>query len=434
MRTATTLIGTAALLSFVLASAPARAASVLGANGQLFSAEATTISVPVGDARERHTALRFSLVAQGGTLAGIVPGTDGAEIESEPFAWQSETGTVFLLWLSHSAIHDVIHLRTFKDGLWSPDVTVCSDEFSAKSHLSAVLSRDTAAAADGVKRQVVHLFWREDGSQGTRLQHMPLLFADSVYLGAGRIRALAELAGNDPGDATVAGDLPLLAQRGRDADEIVALFGDATGARLFSVGVSVTPEEIERLAAALRSRILASEIPPDDDARLADEASSFLLSASTTLNPGVLHGISAQMRAHINPGGRTSRLQAANALSDALLAAAAELMARPRRLPAVIKVVDAELDGVSDPAVQPLHLVVSVIGTWSMPDAPPASLVLSRDASKAIAVWKAPGAPLLYRESRADGTWGQGLRLDAAAGLDASGIAGLLQDRSDDSD
>ncbi len=434
MRTASTLIGTAAVLSFVLTGAPARAASVLGANGQLFSAEATTISVPVGDTRERHTALRFSLVAQGGTLAGIVPGTDGAEIESEPFAWQSETGTAFLLWLSRSAIHDVIHLRTFKDGIWSPDVAVCSDEFSAKSHLFAVLSRDTVPPADGVKRQVVHLFWREDGGQGTRLQHMPLLFADSVYLGAGKIRALAELAGSDPGDATVTGELPLLAQRGRDADEIAALFADGAGAQLLSVAVSVTPEEVERLADALRGRILTSEIPPDDDARLADDASSFLLSTPTTLSPGVLHGIAAQMRSHINPGGRSSRLQAADALSKALLASAAELMTRPRRLPAAIKVVDAELDGAADPAIRPLHLVVSVVGAWNMPDPPPASFVLSRDASKAIAVWKTPGAPLLYRESRTDGAWSRDLRLDAAAGLDASGITALLQDRSDDSD
>src|SRR5258706_4457812 len=177
----------------------AQAASVLGADGQIFEASTGTIQVTVAGAAETHVALQQAVTSHGTRTTVVVPGTDGPEVEFDPFVFQAtEPGAVFVIWLSRAAVHNVIHLRYYRDGLWGEDVALCSDEFSDKAQLTAVLSRDALQSMDAAaSRQVLHLFWQETGGQGTLLQHAPLLFVDGVYRGSGRIRSLPELADID---------------------------------------------------------------------------------------------------------------------------------------------------------------------------------------------------------------------------------------------
>ncbi len=421
-------------------AAPTRAATVLGAGGQVFSSRVASVEVRVGSSDETRTALRFEVAGAGEQRSEIVPGTDDADVEMEPFLFQAydDPGAVFLVWLSRQNIHDVIHLRHYAAGVWGDDVAVASDEFSSKSGLQAVLTREAEATAGAAaERQVLHLFWQETGGSGLRLQHMPLLFVGGVFKGAGQIRALAELVPAEPApEGTAPASERLLAQRGRDADELVALFSDSPAQRWVSLAISSTPREVERLARAIHDRVLASTIALDDCEGLANDLERFLLEIPTTLRPGTVRAIASEIRIHIIPGGLRgvgSRRELADRVADDLRASAADVMDRPRRQPATTRVVDARLDQ-DDPQAEPLHLVVSRIGAWAAPRLPDgAAPILARDGGKAISYWTDAAGALTYRESRADGAWSEPLRFAAGAASGTGGQRLLLQDRADES-
>lgn len=268
--------GSLLLVVAMLAAAPASAAVhdlVLGGSGELFRAVRGRYSSLFAGAPAQYAAdpvLALEIVPPGGGAAQrlLVPSTEGANVESNPYLFHDNSlNTVFLVWESRTnLIHSQINLISYGAEGWSEPIVLSPDSWSFKSSPQIAVTTDThqTQAADGGKvqhrRTVVHTVWWEHSGDGDRTVYSPVVLVDGTYIGWNPIQLLDEL---DPTTSPSAAVIePSLSSSpgigaGSSRATVMLSFANPKTGRLLNIEVEVLPWQLTELAGRTRDQVLA---------------------------------------------------------------------------------------------------------------------------------------------------------------------------------
>jgi len=418
-----------------------------GSYGDLFP---TGTAAPAGNAVLALDVVRPGQAAQ----RLLVPGTDGADVESSPFElYESSSGTLFLVWQSQvNSISPVLYLTSFNNGTWSPAIRITGNPFAMKSSPQFAITHDTydILASDGtyntVPRTILHLIWWEEAANGgSNVLYAPILLLDGTYVGTNQVFSLNSFLANQTSSGVTGAAAELFRapqiQAGANARTVLVGFADPATQRLVTLEISTLPGELVSLSDKMRAHIIESgaKYLPGNLAGLGADVHDWILGSGARLHPGVLSYLSDQSRAHIIESGVKSPGQLTSLAADSrahIIESGATMVGD--RIDSVTAKSDssafsptiAEIPTTDTDGSTPEHLFqVNVDSIRPVPrtGSAPNAIYVSQDGSDAIVSWDMPGE-VRYRESTDQG-WGPINSLTLSSTLDLNGAHAILNQR-----
>ncbi len=283
--------------------------ALVGSYGDFFPAGAQGISADA-------PVLALELRAPGEeTTRVLVPGTENARYETNPFVFQDPTyNSLTILWSSRPEEGEAqIHFATFDGDDWS-DVYILENEEAAVSVGSTPLIEESRDAFELVlddgeiltaERSILHLLWQTNDAL-PETQYVPLTFVEGRYIGWHSIFTLDEMFLDDPetneaeGDETDDGD-GTSANEGSEPPTLTAALARTLGVKVAQDGRSV----LVTFANSASHRLGTVEISPLplELGFLGDQVREQIFSMVELYDPDDLSSFSAGMRAAIIPMG-----------------------------------------------------------------------------------------------------------------------------------
>jgi len=441
------------LLGAALAASSAFAAltstpSAVAANGtfykvhtgrftDLFGAENTSLPA-------ENNVLALDLVRPGEPFERwVVPGTEGAELESSPAVFFDEqTSTLQVVWnerVEGNYPHSRLVLRALAPTGWSDEIDLSAGSIEEKRGIRILVTADryeTIVGGEPVEfaRRVVHLLWVEPSADGPRPYYSPLIFVEGEFIGWNPVLALESLVtAETPSPIPAAESLawaPTLASGSGDGG-LVAGFVDPRTKRIATAEIRVLPAELGQLGDEARGSIieLGQTLYPSDVPTLATEARGSIIELARSFHPAVATLVADGAKdtlltadpqsslGQVAEEARGSIIELADQIDDNGLAdgcaGEGELLEVPPLVPAEGR--------------DFTHLIrlrnVSAFGAPELAAEPPALLV-SPDGQRAMVGWVS-GNSLVYVETLPEGFWSDRRSLDLTLVPLADALAAL---------
>ena len=426
---------------------------------QFLDAAGTRYAVNVGQQKDLfptdptalNTAMAVDITRPGQpTERLLVPGTETADVESNPYFWVDDSGTLFVLWEAEGGFLVKFFLRSLRDGAWSPAVMLYGNWVDQISTPQIVMTRDVIRVPDGAggavdaRRTILHLVWWENGDDGGRVLYSPVVLVNGQYQGEAQPIAVLNDLDSDAGiaDTRVTADLyrsPRL-QTGRDDKSVVVGFANPRNGHLATVEALVMPADLETLVDDVRAHIITGGLQwtPGDSSSLAEALRAHIITGGRTgrLSSGVVNFLVESLRAHIITGGLASsgRDVIAADVKDFLLQNGAALLENglsatndARSLMIEQTLAGSNPDGPGTPAALVRVRMVSSRTAPLTGAAANTSLFLSQDGERVVAAWEGDTV-VRYRESSDDG-WTAPMVLRLGPQLSRDAAFRMLLDR-----
>ncbi len=360
----------------------------------------------------------------------VVPGTEGAEVESSPaLLYDQATSTLHLVWSSLNSgnlVSSRLWLRSYGAEGWADAIDLSGGTLAEKRALRlAVTSDDYLTRIDGVDvrrtRRILHLVWVEDtAGAGARTFYSPVVFVDGQYVGWNPVVALDDLVTAETPSPLPAADslreVPAL-EVGRAGDRVVIGFVDSRTRRIAAVEVRLLPGEIGQLADEARGHIieLAGTMLPGSPGELADAARGHIIELAMGFHPAVAGYVAQGVHDYLasadpataplllGEGAQQTVLTLGDQVGSSGLANSCAGQGAWLELPPLVPQPGADF---------PHFFALRQIRHWNAPeiaDHPPV-LLISPDGERALVGWIA-GTQLFYRESLPEGGFWSELRI-----------------------
>src|SRR6185436_8783066 len=313
----TRVTSTALVLGLLLAAGASAfdRPGALGPGGEIYLTRVGTYGVlfPKGKSYPAsNTVLALEMSRSGGIADRLlVPGTEGAEIESSPFVFYEETSrSLYVFWQTKISSVNRLILRTFKDGSFGPPIEVRTGTFNmTMSAPQAAVTRDEffVPTDDGgtatVHRMLLHLIWWEESGTGNRVLYAPITLIEGLYTGWHPVYSLNDFDRSADNPVAAAEVLPQLyrsprIQTGRNDHSVVVSFANERNGRMAVLDVSLLPGEISYIADRIRSHIIDIGRQKPSTKAVADHIRSHIIDIGR-LNPQVVGFLSNDVYEHI---------------------------------------------------------------------------------------------------------------------------------------
>jgi len=309
------------LLTLSFAAVSAADQTALGRDGELYGLRFLTSAEAFGTVAESTAddpVLAIELLRAGEDAELIVvPGTEGAELESSAhLAYEQRSGTVFVTWERRTnSIHSQILLASYSEGQWSDLIPVSDQRFSLKSSPRIAISREsfanpgTAEAVGGeprsIQRTTLHVVWFEERGGGPAVVYAPIVLIDGTYVGAHSRLTLSELFSSDASGAPapVASILPTIRPT-RDQRSVAVGFVDPTSGDMVVSRISLLSGELTAISDEARAHIIDigaryDSRRPAELRRMADEARAHIIDIGAHMDGPLVRFVADEARAHI---------------------------------------------------------------------------------------------------------------------------------------
>jgi len=449
----TRIVATALLLGSLL---PAGAEAfdrpgALGPGGEVYLTQVGPYGVlfPKGKAYPSDNVVLTLEVSRSGGAADrvLVPGTEGAEVESSPFVVFEETSkSLYLLWQTKVSSVNRLILRSFKDGSFGPPIEVRTGTFNmTMSAPQLAVTRDEffVPTADGgtttIHRTELHLIWWEEAAAGNEIHYAPITLIEGIYTGWHPVYALNDFD-RSPDDPVAAAE-PLAQlyrspriQTGRNDHSVVISFVNERNGRLTVLDVSLLPGEISYIADKLRSHMIEIGRKKPSTQEAADKLRSHMIEIGR-LNPRVVSYLSNDVYEYILAIGSRfvdagDYAGLADEVSTYVTQAATTFLENGRlgegtTAPEILRLA---ADGDSDELGAPRLQVRGVFNrTAPRTAAAPTTIYASEDGKAVLVAWDSVNQ-IRYRESSAEG-WGDVLAVTLSADLTREQAYAFLEQR-----
>jgi hypothetical protein len=386
----------------------------------------------------------------------LVPSTAGADLESLPSVlFADDSQTVFLLWRTEFNFHPLLQLAGFDGRSWSKVIQVTGgNPFADKTSPQFTITRDAYAetAGDGTEithhRLVLHLIWQEQNAASQLATfYTPIVINDGTYIGWNPIYNLDDFLPASRAAAALANGMtslvstPML-QVGPDSRTVVVVYTSASTSRMAAIEVDVLPQELGQLAEKARAHIvdLGRKSYPGNYVSMAEAARAHIVDLGVAFQPQVISSIADRIRDLIlAEGAAGSELAVVAEKARAhIVDLGAQLSGwglRPsgNEMAKILEIGDTPnpVPPADDLAISPSYLFqfrVSAnlpapqVGTGTV------RLFASETGENLIVSW-AQTDRLLYRNSRADGTWSDPKQLVFSNNLDLAKAYQILDQR-----
>lgn len=414
----------AALLSLLLAVAPAGAASLLGPDGTTYEIRSRLVA--------GYPQLALVLSHPDGTSTiEVVPGTSGLDEERHArLVLDDRSQSVFLVWEQrlHGVFSQLLLAERSVEGDWSPAIELSGNPFAERSSL--IVSVDAgrpglAAGDDGLgQRQLISLLWAEQAGPGTRVMFSPVALLDGLYPGANAALPLTDFAtAVAPADEQLL-SMPALS-RANEPETVAIAFYDPASQSFQRAMIRALPIALTDFADKARAEIieLGANTPQSPRQPFADKARAEIIELGSKVHQSLQVFAAEQVHRALVADPDTDL----EALADKARAEIIELGARaldpvPGRAGTFVAVATGSamggdfeiiwLEPLERPAVPPGAAVVSTMVS-------PTGLV-------AALVWELGG--VYYYAESGDRSWGPSLLL-ATSAEDAPAAIDLLAAR-----
>ncbi|HYU34521.1 MAG TPA: hypothetical protein VEW48_20410 [Thermoanaerobaculia bacterium] len=424
----------------------------LGPGGEVYLTQVGPYGVlfPKGKSYPANNVVLTLEVSRSGGAADrvMVPGTEGAEVESSPFVVFEETSkSLYLLWQTKSdALVNRLILRTFKDGSFGPPIEVRTSLFNAAMSAPQVaVTRDEffVPTADGgtatVHRTLLHLIWWEESPAGNEVHYAPITLIEGIYTGWHPVYSLNDFD-RSPDDSAAANEAlaqlyrsPRI-QTGRNDHSVVISFADERNGRLTVLDVSLLPGEISYIADKIRSHIIDIGRKKPTASEIADKIRSHIIDIGR-LQPQVVSFLSNDVYQHILAVGPQFEGNGdynglADEVSDYATRTASTMLENGRLgegtdSPEILRLAaDDNTDEIGAPRLQ-VRGVFSQLAPHTA--AAPTTVFASEDGKAVLVAWDAVNQ-IRYRESSAEG-WGDVLGVTLSTDLTREQAYEFLEQR-----
>lgn len=368
-------------------------------------------------AKVDNSVLAFETI-RGGKIAErvVVPGTDGAEVESAPYViYQDALETSFVLWQTKfNGAYSQFFLASFAAGRWSTPISLTTELWSTQTTPQIAVTTDTYSATDEAgnqtqhRRTVVHTVWWEDIGGEVRTVYSPVVLIDGVYVGWNPQIVLDEL--DNSGAVASSAVEPSLYRapaltEGDRAHAVVASFARPDSGRLLNVEIEVLPWQLSQLAASLRLELSGLVEKGSTPQNLADKARAHILIAGAKwFNPRFVESLANETYAHVlttasaPPGGITALPGEARAH---VLIAGSELSGHSLLSDAARRSIEMRLN--AEDADPTLTFQVRALANLPAPATAtgPTRILAAGNGEGALVAWESQADQISYRESDA---------------------------------
>jgi hypothetical protein len=377
----------------------------------------------------------------------LVPGTEGADVESASLAiYEEESKTLFLVWQSNFSGINRLILRSFKDGSFGPPIEVAAGTFQASmSAPQAVVTRNefSVAMEDGgtatFHRTLIHLIWWQGAEAGNQVLYAPITLLEGEYTGWHPVYSLYDFDSSPDDPAAAAEILPQLyraprIQTGRNDHTVEISFANERNGRLAVLDVSLLPGEISALADKIRAHVIEIGRRSPSAQTIADKIRAHVIEIGR-LSPNVVSFLSNDVYQHIlSRGGPYVAAGNYTGLADDVSAyvtvSAANLLENGRlgddsSGPQILRLANSdEGDDVGAPRLQ-------VRRVFSRPAprtaAAPTTIFASKDGKALLVAWDT-ASQIRYRESSPEG-WSEVLAIQITPELTREQAYNFLEQR-----
>jgi hypothetical protein len=389
----------------------------------------------------------------------LVPSTAGPDLESLPSVlFADDSQTVFLLWRTEFNFHPLLQLAAYDGRSWSKVIQVTGgNPFADKTSPQFTITRDTYVdtAVDGTETThhlfFLHLIWQEQNGAGQLATfYTPIVISDGAYIGWNPIYNLDDFLSPGPSLAAAAAapsgltslvSTPML-QGGPDSRTVVVVYTSASTARMAAIEVDVLPRELGQLAEKARAHIvdLGRKSYPADYSSLAEAARAHIVDLGVAFQPQVISSIADRVKDLILAEGAAGSdlLVVAEKARAHIVDLGAQLSGwglRPsgNEMAKILEIGDTPnpvppTDGSVGPASYLFQFRVSANLPAPQVGAGTIRLFASETGENLIVSW-AQSDRLLYRNSRADGTWSDPKQLVFSNNLDLAKAYQILDQR-----
>jgi len=443
------------------ASAEAPYPSVLGTDSTVYMLHPGRMGelFPNQSATPEHRVLALDVIGTDGALDRLlVPGTDGAEVESNTaLVFDSASETVYILWeSSYEAFSPLssINLTGFGPEGWIEPIAVSGSPSVEKSSPHLAVTRDfvTVDGENGetnrLRRTLLHLVWFESGPDGVKQAvYSSILLLDGSFFGSNGAVKLTDVDADH--EATVEGALltdgVLTIRQGEDPQSVVVLFGSEGDGHLRSLRLRVLPGELSLLADSVHDFILASQgeahapVTAASLQHLARSVDTYLQEIGNHVSAAFLAHATAELTSFLKssaPGVSLATL--AESVRDLLIGlgeTADEAGVQRITGPSRHQWIDVGVRGAGPPTreIRSYQVTSQVVATRPVPEIMvehPVSVLNSPNGDNILVYWQNEDA-VSYRETTVVGTWSdiKKIILGGEVGLDVA--VRLLEERVD---
>lgn len=423
----------AALPAVALESAPASAVSAGGAFYKLHTGRFVDLFGPNPALPAEAPVMALDVVPPGQPLQRwVVPGTEGAEVESSPaLLFDERSSMLHLVWSSRAEGNVVsarLWLRSFGPEGWVDAIDLSGATLADKRSLQLAVTADSyrttvAGVETQVSRRVLHLAWVEDTERGATAFYSPIVFLDGRYIGWNPVVRVEDLVAAETPSPVAA--TPALRERpalevGRGGDRVVIGFVDSRTLRVATVEVRMLPGELGQLAEEARGHIieLGRTMFPSNIPGLATDARGHIIELATAFHPAMATYVADGTRSYLLGADPSAGLEAVAdgargalvGLGDQVLGAGlangcagqGSLLELPPMVPQ---------EGTDFPQLFSLRSA----RFWGAPELPAEAvaplLIVSPDGERALVGWLAENR-LAYRETLPEGFWSEVRTID----------------------
>lgn len=423
----------AALPAGALESAPASAVTAGGVFYKLNTGRFVDLFGPNPALPAEMPVMALDVVPPGQPLQRwVVPGTEGAEVESSSaLLFDERSSMLHLVWSSRAEGNVVsarLWLRSFAPEGWVEPIDLSGATLADKRSLQLAVTADSYRTTVGgvetqISRRVLHLAWVEDTERGATAFYSPIVFLDGRYVGWNPVVRLEDLVTVETPSPVAA--TPALRERpalevGRGGDRVVVGFVDSRTLRVATVEVRMLPGELGQLAEEARGHIieLGRTMFPSDIPGLATDARGHIIELATAFHPAMATYVADGTRSYLLGADPAAGLEAVAdgargtlvGLGDQVLGAGltngcagqGSLLELPPMVPQ---------EGTDFPQLFSLRSA----RFWGAPELPAEAvaplLIVSPDGERALVGWLAENR-LAYRETLPEGFWSEVRTID----------------------
>ncbi len=226
----------------------------------------------------------------------MVPGSgDGTFGSVASLVHDDFSNTTFVVWeRRHSTFSSQVFVSRFLNNTWSEPVAVLANPFSQKlnlqTHISRSTMRDEANPENEQKRIILHVLWREPGTENDVITYVPMIFVDGEAALGRPAFSLEDLLGPFEGASPSPQLFTTWTQPNRQA-LAGAMIDDTTG-QLTTFNIAELPDIIRHLADLIRQHIVeldVDDINTEEGRRqLAESVRARVIGAGLQIHPAVL--------------------------------------------------------------------------------------------------------------------------------------------------
>lgn len=362
----------------------------------------------------------------------VVPGTEGAELESSPALLVDERSSLLhMVWSSRTEgniVSSRLWLRSFGPEGWSEAIDLSGATVAEKRALQLAETSDgyravVAGVETQITRRVLHLVWVEDSERGATAFYSPIVFLDGRYIGWNPVVRVEELVAADTPSPVAA--TPPLRERpalevGRGGDRVVVGFVDSRTLRVATVEIRMLPGELGQLAESARGHIieLGRTKFPGDIPGLAEEARGHIIELATAFHPAMAGYVADGTESYllsadpavgleaVADGARGALVGLGDQVLGAGLANGCAGQGSLLELPPLVPQEGADF---------PQLFSLRAVEFWGAPELPAEAaaplLLTAPDGERVMVGWLVENR-LAYRETLADGFWSEIRTLD----------------------